>query len=166
MSSLDDEAVRWLVVIVVAACSRAPEILYPPVTGHQATPFSAPPPCQLPFVTEYVEGSKTALSGTVVDAAGKAVECMVSVHGDALVGSGMAFTDAAGAYRISQLPPGEYTLWIYYQNGRASHPLVILSGVESIDHTFEADKNCPFSTPCSHDTCEAVSQLQRDARTQ
>jgi carboxypeptidase family protein len=146
--------VRWLVVIVVAACARAPEILYPPVTGHQATPFSEPPPaksCQLTFVTEYIDSatSSATLHGTVVDSANRpAVGATVVATGRALVGEQVVITDEAGRYNIGALPPGDYTLTIYYENRTATHAFEIRRGVESIDHARTLARGCEVSRGC------------------
>ena len=168
---LDDDHVRWLVVIVVAACSHAPEILYPPVTGHQATPFSPPPPaesCQMAYVTEYIDNatSRATLRGTVVDASDRpAARATVIATGPALVGEQVVITDLAGRYDVGVLPPGEYTLTLYYENRTARHPLEIRRGMDSIDHTHALDHGCePFR--CLETCLPEVSQLQRDARTQ
>ena len=155
-------------VIVVAACSRAPEILYPPVTGHQATPFSDPPePCQLTYLTEYVENvaAGSTLRGTVVDTADRpAIGAMVFVTSRALVGGQQTMTDEEGRYDLGVLPPGDYAMTIYYESRKAHHRLEIRRGVEAIDHARMLDHSCEPSQ-CLETCKPEVSQLRRDART-
>ena len=53
------------------------------------------------------------VQGTIKDASGgHIVNANVEVTSDSLIGSRKVETDSAGAYRISALPPGEYTLTV------------------------------------------------------
>ena len=54
----------------------------------------------------------SVITGTVTDAAtGKPVpDVVVTAKSPALQGEEVVVTDAAGLYRLAQLPPGEYTI--------------------------------------------------------
>src|SRR5215470_1611753 len=53
------------------------------------------------------------IQGTVKDASGGAVpNATIEISGPALFGTRKIQTDSAGAYRFSQLPPGDYTITV------------------------------------------------------
>jgi hypothetical protein len=90
----------------------------------------------------------------------------VVATGNALVGEQVVITDEAGSYNIGALPPGDYRLTIYFENRRGYHLLEVRRGVQSIDHARTTDHACRLpQSSCWYGTCEAVSQVQRDART-
>ena len=61
--------------------------------------------------TTIAQETTAGIQGTVKDKSGAVVSgATIEVTGPALIGVQRATTDSAGAYRLSQLPPGEYTL--------------------------------------------------------
>jgi len=75
------------------------------------------------------------IAGVVTDqATGKALAGVtVTVSGPALQGEQTEFTDSAGRYIITELPPGEYVVRFYFSNIKVERPGVVL----------QADKTLP-----------------------
>jgi len=70
--------------------------------------------------TTIAQETTAGIQGTVKDKSGAVVSgATIEVTGPALIGVQRATTDSAGAYRLSQLPPGEYTLTVNMQGFRA-----------------------------------------------
>jgi len=61
----------------------------------------------------FAQETTAGIQGRVADQAGAVIpKAMVEVTSPALIGVQKATTDSAGAYRLSQLPPGQYTLTV------------------------------------------------------
>ncbi len=77
------------------------------------------------------------IAGVVTDqATGKALAGVtVTVSGPALQGEQTEFTDSAGRYIITELPPGEYVVRFYFSNIKVERPGVVLA----------ADKTLPIN---------------------
>src|SRR5438552_3996833 len=70
--------------------------------------------------TTIAQETTPGIQGTAKDKSGAVVSgATIEVTGPALIGVQRATTDSAGAYRLSQLPPGEYTLTVNMQGFRA-----------------------------------------------
>ncbi len=84
------------------------------------------------------------IAGVVTDqATGKPLPGVtITVSGPALQGEQTEFTDSAGRYIITELPPGEYVVRFYYSNVKVERPGVVLDA----DKTLPVNAAIPTAT--------------------
>jgi hypothetical protein len=120
-----------LVVLAVAACGGSRPV--PPSNrGFPPKQVPAPAPAKAVLTFAFVDGSADPQTGTIsglaVDAAKQPmVGATIVAVSQVLQGEQVAVADEAGAFKLERLPPGHYTLVVYYNDAQNAFELDVVA---------------------------------------
>jgi len=153
---------RWLVVVVLAGCARAPAPALLPATPTERAaapardvtldlgpPCTPPPPGPPSFTDEFIEDTGRPLGvlrGIVTETRDVPVAGVTVVATSRVQrGEQVAISDDNGRFSIDDLEPGTWTVTYYYSEAGFTHDLAIHAGTTTVEHVreFERVRGCP-----------------------